>query len=145
LFDIVPCPALVTDRRSTILQANAAAGRLFNLASRRLAGRDLLLYTHHRDAFLRTLADLPHGDTVAQVTLIIRPRERRPIETTATISAILPEHSGTWLWFFAMPDSLPLSDVDPVGDDATADLSPSVEPGAAAVPLAGPRGDGAQT
>ena len=107
LFEQMPCPSLWTDSRGTILHANAAAGRLLNVTSKRLEGHALLLYSQDRDAFVGLLANLPHGDTHLSLTLSMRPRERRPVVTALTVTPVSPHHHEAWLWFFTTTVTLP--------------------------------------
>src|SRR5262245_41427544 len=100
LFDFMPCACVMTDQHGTILHANTAAGRLLNITNKRLDGRELLLYSHHRDEFLELLGSLPGDDTPISVSLVLRPRERRPIETTAMLMPVAEAERGAWLWFF---------------------------------------------
>jgi PAS domain-containing protein len=124
LFDIMPCPCVMTDRQGTILHANAAAARFLNMASKRLEGRELLLYNQDRDAFLRLLANLPTGENGVSVSMTMRPRERRPLQGTLTVTPVSAQFQSRWLWFFVPTASLPM----PVAVDSDAD-------GAAADPV----------
>jgi PAS domain S-box-containing protein len=123
LFDSVPCPCVVTDQHGTILTANSAAGRLLNITSKRLEGRELLLYSHNRDAFMRILEKLPMSETPQSVPVIMRPRERRPLETTVTVMPAAENQPGVWLWFFiSSRDVLPF---EPVPAEITREIGTS--------------------
>jgi PAS domain S-box-containing protein len=105
LFEFSPAPALITDRDGIILRANRAASQWLNLAARRLEGRQLLLYAEDRQAFRRLLERLPRGDACERVIVNLRPRERRAVETSLTVSALSEVDGDRWLWLFAPRDA----------------------------------------
>jgi len=105
LFESVPCACVMTDQQGTIVHANAAAGQLLNITSKRLEGRELLLYSHNRDAFLALLANLPSSEPVSG-PMIMRPRERRPLQTIVTVTPVNHNQPGVWLWFFVAASRL---------------------------------------
>ena len=100
LFDAVPGACVLTDDQGVIVNANRSAGLVLNVNARRLAERQLLLFTEDRTSFGVLLQRLSAGEVPLRASLTLRPRERRPLETDVIVTAGLPNQSGVWLWFF---------------------------------------------
>jgi PAS domain-containing protein len=98
LFDTMPTACLMTDGASAILQANRVASGLLNVSASHLKGRDLLVYSQDREAFLTLLSQLSrNGGTELRARLMVRPRERKP---TLVQLHVVPAYGreGAWLW-----------------------------------------------
>ena len=78
LRDALPTASLFTDDAGVVLGANLAAGDLFNVSSRHLRGKPMMLFVADRDAFARLLraAQPDCGPVITELT--IRPRDRKP-------------------------------------------------------------------
>lgn len=98
-FDIMPVACVVTEPDGVIRSANQAAALLFHVSARHLRERQLLFFVEDRAVFgdlLRRLAD--RGEP-RRVSLTVRPRERRPVETDAIVAADERGNPGL-IWFF---------------------------------------------
>jgi PAS domain-containing protein len=123
LFDLLPLPCVVTDSRGEILNANPEAGRLLNVTARRLKGRQLLLFTESREALGALLHQVASAEEPVRASLMIRPRERKAVETVVVLAAASPKQSGARLWFFTSHRGVrsageiprPLPDIDDFG------------------------------
>jgi hypothetical protein len=103
------------------LRARAAAS-LLNTSVKHLAARLLMHFSEDRDRFGALLRGLS-ADSKHRSPLIIRPRERAPIQLDATVVQRSPGDSASWLWFFTPPeqprlthrrhDKLPLEHSEP--------------------------------
>ena len=79
--DALPVPCVWTTAQGEIDGANSAAAELLNVSSSRLAGRPLVLFMTERPAFSEALSALNEGLTqVVELSVVVRPRERRPRE-----------------------------------------------------------------
>ena len=90
LFDFAPDGYLLTDAQSRIWEANLAASNVFNVPQDRLPGKSLLDFVPgaERRAVRSRLARLTEVNRVADWQIKLKPRERAPIEVTATVAAV---------------------------------------------------------
>jgi PAS domain-containing protein len=100
LFDHLPVAAIKTDRTSLILTANREAALLLNMSTKHLISRVFLHFAEDRAGFVRLLSDLSEEQPPRRAVLRVRPRERAPLNLTATI---LPQGPSTLVWFLAAP------------------------------------------
>jgi PAS domain-containing protein len=105
-FDAMPCAWVITDRNGAIRDANGMAGALLNLSVRHLRGRHLLVHTENRKAFTELLSRLNSGTGSDEAVLKIRPRDRRAVEMTVTVTPAPATDSGDWLWYFVPGGSI---------------------------------------
>ena len=101
LFDHLPIAAIETDATGLILAANRAAGLLLNVSTRYLANRVLMHFAEDRAAFITLLNALPMAQSERGQVLRLRPRERAPLNITATILPSAPHEPSTWVWFLS--------------------------------------------
>ncbi len=120
LFAAMPIACVVADRNGCIIDANHAAGILLNLGAKRLKGRNLLLFSRDRAAFMAIAERAADRTDPVEASLVLRPRERKPLPVTIIVVPPLPDSSGPWLWFLTAPVATPA--------DATIDVS-AIEPG----------------
>jgi PAS domain-containing protein len=133
LFEVVPVASVLTDPSGLILNANHAAGVLLNVSAKRLKERQLFLFCEDREAFNGLLQQLAHGEGLLQVSLTMRPRERRPMETGVVVSAVSPGHSTAWLWFFVRPHASETTDGTALAEHGHHLIRPADDRNAAAV------------
>jgi PAS domain-containing protein len=128
LFIGMPLACIVADRNGCILDANHAAGALLNLGPKRLKGRNLLVFSQDRSAFMSVVHAAADQTGSVTASLIFRPRERKPLSATILVVPPLPDSSGPWLWFLTQPGATTSSAAIDSGDgDATgADLDVEV-------------------
>ena len=102
LFEALPIACLHTDEEGVVIRGNAAAGALFNISSRSLPGRPLVLFVSDRDAFARllTVTEAERDAVVAEI--IVRPRDRKPRALPVQVQH-LASH-GCRCWFFLEAD-----------------------------------------
>lgn len=113
LFDVMPCPCVLTDRGGVIVNANTAAGTLLNVSPRHLKDRQLLVFTHDREAFRVLLERRSRGlEEEVHGSLEIRPRERRPRQLGVRLEPVSPG-ADMWLWFFVPATEAGVSAHDP--------------------------------
>jgi hypothetical protein len=83
---------VITDRISTILSADAGASALLNVAGRSSRMRQLTtFFTTGRRELLLAMQRLHDGGPVVEMRHVLRPRERRPVEVVARLSAMGPD------------------------------------------------------
>jgi PAS domain S-box-containing protein len=88
LFDAMPDAYLVTKPDSTIVEANRAAAELFNVSQRFLIGKPLSVFVcQDRSGFLKTLESVSEQTRPTDLPFRLRPRERAPLEVSATVRA----------------------------------------------------------
>jgi PAS domain S-box-containing protein len=88
LFDAMPDAYLVTKPDSAILEANRAAAELFNVSQRFLIGKQLSVFVcQDRSGFLKVLESLGDRTRATELPFRLRPRERAPLDVSATIRA----------------------------------------------------------
>ena len=100
LFDEMPTACVETDASGVILGANPAAGVLFNTSVKHLTARLLMHFAEDRDQFGQLLRGLSAESVRHRCTLVIRPRERAPVNLGATVVGGGPGDVSSWLWFF---------------------------------------------
>jgi PAS domain S-box-containing protein len=88
LFDDMPDAYVVTKLDSSIVEANRAAAELFNVSQRFLTGKPLSVFVcEDRSGFLRMLESVPEHSRRIELSFRLRPRERAPLNVSATIRA----------------------------------------------------------
>jgi PAS domain-containing protein len=102
LREAMPLACLFTDEDGKVLGANAAAGELFNISSRHLRGKPLLLFVSDRDALSRLLRMTQPGSDAVLTEIVIRPRDRKPRRLPLQIQHLMSH--GCRCWFFLEHD-----------------------------------------
>jgi PAS domain S-box-containing protein len=88
LFDEVSDAFVVTKLDSSIIEANRAAAELLNLSQRFLIGKPFSVFVcQDRSGFLNLLESMRDQTGATSLTLRLRPRERAPLDVSATIRA----------------------------------------------------------
>ena len=95
--NLLPLSCVLTDLGGCILDANAAAGELLNVAPRHLTGKPLSLYMVERDRFFEILNGVRASDNV-RAELDVRPRERKARRVGLHLS-YAPQDDQLY-WFF---------------------------------------------
>ena len=86
LFDDMADPSLVTERDTTILEANRAAVGLLNVSQRYLVGKTLSLFVcEDRARLLGQSGQLVKNQDSTELLLKLRPRERPPLALRACV------------------------------------------------------------
>jgi PAS domain S-box-containing protein len=89
IIDLLSDAFVATDLAGTIVEANAAAGRLLNLSQRALSGRPLHMFLNgERVEFLNFLKELPNATEVPEREIQLRPRERQFVATLARVGIV---------------------------------------------------------
>ncbi len=117
LFIAMPLACVVADRNGCILDANHACGVLLNLGPKRLRGRNLLVFSRDRTAFMTLVGEAADQTASITASLMFRPRERKPLSVTVLVVPPLPDSPGAWLWFLT-PTATPTSGTTIDGADA---------------------------
>lgn len=103
LRESMPTASLFTDDTGVVLGANAAAGDLFNISSRHLRGKPLMLFVSDRDALGRVLkAAQPERGPVA-TELTIRPRDRKPRRLQVQVQHLTAHQCRCWFFLDSAP------------------------------------------
>lgn len=98
LRESMPTASLFTDDTGVVLGANTAAGELFNISSRHLRGKPLMLFVSDRDGFGRLLkAAQPERGPVA-TELTIRPRDRKPRRLQVQVQHLTAHQCRCWFF-----------------------------------------------
>jgi PAS domain-containing protein len=100
LFEEMPLACVETDANGIIFGANRAAATMLNTSVKHLGARLLLHFVEDRDRFGQLLRGLPADGARRRSSLVIRPRERAPMQVEATVMPRAPGDSASWLWFF---------------------------------------------
>jgi PAS domain S-box-containing protein len=88
LFDAMPDAYVVTKPDSAILEANRAAAELFNVSQRFLIGKQLSVFVcQDRSGFLKAIESLGEQTRATELPFRLRPRERAPLDVSATVRA----------------------------------------------------------
>jgi PAS domain S-box-containing protein len=114
LFDLMPMACVVTDSHGEILNANVAAGHWLNVSAKRLRGRQLLLFIEDREALAALLRQVTSAEGQLRAVWMVRPRERKAIETAVVVAAASPKESGARLWFFTAHHRVRSADAEPL-------------------------------
>jgi PAS domain S-box-containing protein len=86
LFDAMPDAYVVTKPDSAIIEANRAAAELFNVSQRFLVGKQLSVFVcQDRSGFLKAMESLGEQPRGTELPFRLRPRERAPVDVTATV------------------------------------------------------------
>jgi PAS domain-containing protein len=107
LFAAMPVACVVADRNGCILEANHAAGTLLNLGAKRLRGRNLLLFSRDRAAFMAIAERAADATDPVEASLVLRPRERKPLPVAILVVPPSPDSPGPWLWFLTAAVAAP--------------------------------------
>lgn len=99
LFRVMPAACLVTDTLGTVVSANPRAADLLNMSTRHLPNRVLTYFMEDRDAFLGFLRELSLDAPNARTMVLLRPRERAPLEIDLLVVPHKPGDAELWLWF----------------------------------------------
>ncbi len=102
LLHAVPFACVLTDEEGAVLGANGAAGELFNISSRHLRGKPLMLFVADRDGLARLLRMTVPGTDTVLTELLIRPRDRKARHVAVQVQH-LPVHDCRG-WFFLESD-----------------------------------------
>jgi PAS domain S-box-containing protein len=97
LFEHAPSGYLVSDADGVIRQANRAAGDLFNVGPKYLAGKPLSVFVAPADrkAFLAQLAGLAAGQPARTQVLRVRPRPEGSDERVVELTVVPDRDPGT--------------------------------------------------
>lgn len=89
LFELIPNPYLVTDRKGIILEANHAAATLFNVPQRFLVGKPLgsFVFKEERRVFVVELNKL-HSHQRQEWVVRLSPRNSSPINASFTVTTV---------------------------------------------------------
>ena len=88
LFDEMPQAYVVTEPNSIITEVNRAAAQLFNVSQRFLVGKAMSVFVcEDRTRFLADISRLASEARSQELTFKLRPRERAPVDVTATVGA----------------------------------------------------------
>jgi two-component system, OmpR family, sensor histidine kinase VicK len=88
LFEEMPQAYVVTDPSSVITEVNRAAAQLFNVSQRFLVGKAMSVFVcEDRGRFLADIARLAAEGRAGELAFKLRPRERAPLDVTATVGA----------------------------------------------------------
>jgi PAS domain S-box-containing protein len=101
LREALPTASLFTDDAGVVLGANSAAGDLFNLSSRHLRGKPMMLFVADRDALARLLrtAQPERGPVMTELT--IRPRDRKPRRLAVQVQHLTAHNCRCWFFLQA--------------------------------------------
>ncbi len=121
LYEGLPMPCVLTNEQGTVDEANIRASKLLNVAAPYLTGKPLLLYLPQRETYFGLLEKVRIAD-VARATVMLRPRDRKPVEVNVTVTAL--KRQLRWCWVFWEPDAGIESRVPPV-DGAPLPLDPT--------------------
>ena len=106
LFEEMPTACVETDASGVILGANPAAGVLFNTSVKHLTARLLMHFAEDRDQFGQLLRGLSVESVRHRCALVIRPRERAPVQPSGDQLSWPSTKSGV---FVRRRSSLPLA------------------------------------
>ena len=89
LFEFMPNAYLVTDIQGKILEANRAAGKLFNVQPSFLTNKLLINFipVEGRRAFGSQLAQLQLTDRVQELSLLLQPRNHESFDAALTVTS----------------------------------------------------------
>jgi PAS domain-containing protein len=107
LWNALPTACVCTDEAGTVLEANEAAGDLFNISSRHLKGKPLLLFIADRDGFARQLKTSQPDLGPALGDITIRPRDRKPRRIAVQVQHLASHGCRCWFFIDALPVSPP--------------------------------------
>jgi PAS domain S-box-containing protein len=100
LFDAAPVAYLLTDGSGVIQAANTRAVALLAVTSRFLVGKPLSVFADGRRAeFLAAVKAAAASRQPVEITFSVRPRERAPVDTRATIHPTVLPDGGDGLWW----------------------------------------------
>lgn len=90
LFELVPNPYIVTDRRGKILEANLAAATLLNVPLRFLVGKPLAGFVSKEQlrVFLVKLTRLHEGNQKQDWKMHLQPRNGNSFDATVTVTTV---------------------------------------------------------
>ena len=99
LFEIMPTACVITDEAGLVVEANRAAGLLFNISPKGLQRRPLIVFFEDRDAFNQLSGAVRSQRIAIPARLTVRPKERRS-SRIPTVAAPAMTSGGEWtLWF----------------------------------------------
>ena len=101
--NLLPIACICTDRDGQILDANAVAGELLNVAPRHLSGKPLSLYMVDRDRFFTMMTGVKLSHDRIRGDLGVRPREKKP----RLMAVQLTQAGEEFFWFFSEPPAAP--------------------------------------
>jgi len=101
LREALPTASLFTDEAGVVLGANAAAGDLFNISSRHLRGKPMMLFVSDRDAFGRLLRAAQPDVGPVMTDLTIRPRDRKPRRLPVQVQHLTAHNCRCWFFLEA--------------------------------------------
>ena len=105
LYEALPLACVMTNDEGCVTDANTLASRMLNVASPYLSGKPLFLFLPQRDAYFEMLDRVrTEGRVMAQA--VLRPRDRKPINVTVTVTAL--KHQMRWCWVFGEIDGVVL-------------------------------------
>jgi PAS domain-containing protein len=98
LREALPTASLFTDEAGVVLGANSAAGDLFNISSRHLRGKPMMLFVSDRDAFARLLKTAQPERGPVTMALTIRPRDRKPRRLQVQVQHLTAHQCRCWFF-----------------------------------------------
>jgi len=110
-FQKMPVACVVTDASGTIRRVNARAASLLNTSARHLERESgpLVYYVQERQPFFALLNVLATGGENVGAALLIRPRERAPMQVDTSVVPHNVDGESLLLWFLN-PGSVPCGD-----------------------------------
>jgi PAS domain-containing protein len=101
LYEGLPMACLMTNDDGCVTDANACASRLLNVSAPYLAGKPLMLYLPQREAYF-DLLERVKTDGHANAHVVVRPRDRKPVDVKLTVAAL--KQQSRWCWVFGPVD-----------------------------------------
>lgn len=101
--NVLPVACIWTDSGGVIDGGNQAAATLLNVARQRLIGKPLMLFIADRPRFFDALTALKSSpDAFVELSVTVRPRERRPRVMRLTGRRL--QQDARWCWFLMPPE-----------------------------------------
>jgi PAS domain-containing protein len=101
--NVLPVACIWTNPGGVIDEANQSAATLLNVARQRLSGKPLMLFIGDRPPFFDALTALKGSpDACVELSVTVRPRERRP-RVMRLIGRRLQQDTR-WCWFLMPPE-----------------------------------------
>ena len=91
LFEVIPSACILTTAAGVIVEANRAAGQLLSVSAKYLIDRQLLVFSEERQTFTAVLRQCVESGDELCVTIMMRPRERRPTPVDLRVTRLAVE------------------------------------------------------
>lgn len=104
LFQQMPVACVVIDTSGRILKGNTEAGAILNVSPKKLGDRLLLHFVQDRETYLSMMAAVT-PQTPARCAIVVRPRERAPLEVELHIVCAAPGDDDAVRYCFLTPRS----------------------------------------